>query len=428
MWLSVTESPPWDVYTPRQRRAFLLVLFLVGTSNNLDKNIISVLLEQIKAEFRASDTMLGLLSGISFALFYATFGIPAARWADRGDRKLVITVSLAIWSAMTVLCGFAGTFWQLVMARFGVGAGEAGAMPPAQSLLAHYYPPAERAKAIGILMMSSAAGYAVGLVLGGFIAQYYGWRAAFVVVGLAGMALAPLTHFVLKEPRRIPQFALRPESYESIFTTIGILLQKAAYRNIVGAIIVFFLMGYGVLVFVVSLMIRLYGLSIAQAGTIFGAISAIAAIVGNHVGGKFADKLVQRDIKLLPRMAGWTMISAVPIYELALAAPRIRIMVPLLLLSMAILNAVLPPLFAALHMVCGSKRRAMSVAVAYLFANLVGVGLGPVMTGYISDRLRVHWGAGEGLRYSLMMMMCVLVPAGRLMLRAARNFASDAEA
>jgi MFS family permease len=151
----------WDLYSGRQRSAYLLVLFLVGTSNYVDRNIIGVLLEPIKREFGVSDTMLGLLSGLSFALFYATLGIPVARWADRGDRRFIITISLTVWSLMTVLCGMAQNFWQLALARVGVGMGEAGAIPPAQSLIADYYPPDRRAKAIGIYMMCSMAGYVI---------------------------------------------------------------------------------------------------------------------------------------------------------------------------------------------------------------------------------------------------------------------------
>jgi predicted MFS family arabinose efflux permease len=215
---------PWDLYTRGRRKGFLFVLFLVGASSYVDKNIIGVLLEQIKAEFHVSDAMLGLLSGISFALFYATFGIPVARWADRGDRKRVITIALLIWSAMTALCGLASTFWQLVLARFGVGAGEAGAMPPAHSLLADYYPPTERAGAIGVFMMCSPVGYAIGLVLGGFIAQHYGWRTAFISVGLFGVLIAPLTWFVLQEPRHLPQFSVRNDNQEPMLVTMHTLL------------------------------------------------------------------------------------------------------------------------------------------------------------------------------------------------------------
>ena len=418
---------PWDLYTPRHRRALLFVLFLVSASNYIDRNIIGVLLEQIKTEFHASDTKLGALSGNSFALFYATLGIPVARWADRGDRKLVMTLSLSVWSLMTVLCGLSSTFWQLAAARFGVGAGEAGAIPPAQSLLADYFPPQERARAIGVFMMSSTVGYAVALVLGGWIAQTFGWRTAFMIVGLLGIALTPLTQLVLKEPRRVAQFKTRSENHESTRTAIRSLLGKAAYRNILGAIVGYFLMSYGALVFIVSFMIRAHGLNVAQAGATFGTISAVGAVIGNLGGGALADRLAARDIAWLGRVAGWGMILAMPLYELALLAPTIAVMAPLLLCSTVLLTGVVPPLFSALHVVCGSKRRAISVAVAFFFANLVGLGLGPIIAGSISDTLAGSFGPADGLRCALMIVTAVFLPAGWLMMRAARHLNADAE-
>lgn len=422
------RRPLWEFYEPHDRRRFLLILFLIGTSNFADKNIIGVLLEQIKIEFQVSDTSLGVLSGMAFAVVYATLGIPMARWADRGDRKFIITISLAIWSLMTGLCGLAGTFWQLVAARFGVGAGESGAIPPAQSLLADYYPPTQRAHAIGIFMMSATAGYTVALVLGGWIVQNYGWRAAFMVVALLGLAVAPLAHLVLKEPRRMQPFGLRSREQESVWTAIHVLFRKPAYRNILGAIICYFLMAYGGMVFIVSLMIRFHGLNVAQAGSTFGIISAIGALFGTFAGGALADRLATRDIAWLARVAGLGMVVAMPLYELALCAPTIRGMAPLLLLSTLLMWGVSPPMYSALHAVCGSKRRATAVAIAFFFSNLIGLGLGPVITGYLSDSLAVTYGSAEGLRYALMTVMIVFMPAGWFMLRAARFLKLDAEA
>jgi predicted MFS family arabinose efflux permease len=424
---ALKQQRPWELYTRRGRRGLLLVLFLVGTSNYIDKNVIGVVLEQIKAEFHVSDTLLGVLSGFSFALLYATLGLPVARWADGGDRKRVITLSLAVWSVMTVLCGLAGTFWQLAAARVGVGAGEAGAVPPAQSLLADYYPPAERAHAIGVFMMSSTAGYAIGLILGGVVAQSLGWRAAFILVGLAGMGLVPLTHFLLKEPRHVAQFAVRGARPEATFAALRALFAKPAFRNILGAIIVLWFMSYGALVFTVSFMIRVHGLKVAAAGATFGAISAIGAVIGNLGGGALADRLAARDLRWLARLAGWALILGLPFYELAFLSPNTAMMAPLLLLAMIVLTSVIPPLFAALHVVCGSGRRALAVATVFFFANLVGLGLGPVVTGAISDHLAVFYGTGDGLRYALMIVMAVLLPAGWLMLRAARYLKQDAE-
>lgn len=421
------QRQPWHLYSPRQRRAFLWVLFLIGASNYVDKNIIGVLLEPIKAEFQVSDTRLGLLSGISFALFYATLGIPVARWADRGDRRLIVTLSLSAWSAMTVICGLANSFWQLALARFGVGAGEAGAIPPAHSLLADYYAPTERAKAIGIFMMSATLGYVLALMLGGWISQNYGWRAAFITIGLLGLVLAPVAHLTLKEPRHTTLFAVRMAAEESLLSAIRALLAKRAYRNLLAGMVGYFVMAYGAMVFIVSFIIRVHELNVAQAGTLFGAISAIGAGIGNIGGGVLADRLAPQDPAWYGRLAGWGMVAALPLFELALVAPTIWAMAVLLLFSTMLMWGVVPPMFAALHFVCGSKRRAIAVALALFFANLIGLGLGPIIAGSLSDAFAASRGSAEGLRIALMVVMVVFIPAGWFMLRAARHLRADAE-
>ena len=418
---------PWELYARRERTIFLWMLFLVGTSSYVDKNVIGVVLEPIKAEFQVSDTMLGLLSGIAFALFYATAGIPVARWADRGDRKLAITLSLCAWSVMTVLCGLATTFWQLMVARFGVGTGEAGAIPPAQSLLADYYPPLERARAMGVFMMSAAGGYIIGLMLGGFIAQSHGWRAVFIIFGLAGLALAPLAHFILKEPRHTRQFALQADGGEPMVAAVRALFAKPAYRALLVSIVIFFLVSYGALVFVVSLIIRVHGVNVAQAGGIYGATVALGVVIGSVGGGALADRLAVRDIAWLARVAGWGLMATIPLYELAFCSPNIITMVPFLLLGAVVISSAIPPAFSAVHVVCGSKRRALAVALVLFFANLIGLGLGPVIAGALSDRFGAVYGSAEGLRYALMIVTIVLLPSSLLMLRAARYLKRDAE-
>ena len=421
------SARPWHLYTRARRATFLWVLFGVGVSNYVDKNVISVLLEQIKTEFQVSDSMLGLLSGISFALLYATLGIPVARWADRGDRTVIITLSLSIWSVMTIVCGFTSNFWQLVAARFGVGAGEAGAIPPAQSLIADYYSPSERGKAIGIFMMSGSAGYVLGLIVGGLIAEEYGWRVTFIVVGLAGFVLTPLTHLILKEPRRVPEFALRAASAESVISSVRALVAKPAYCNLLGGIVVYFLMCYGAFVFIVSFMIRVHGLSTAEAGVRFGAVSALGAIVGSIGGGHLADRLAARNIAWLARVSGLGLIAAIPLYELALWSPSVAMMTGFLFVASILQTAAVPAAFCAVHIVCGSRRRAFSMALVLFCANLLGLGLGPIVTGVLSDEFGSVYGSGEGLRYALMTVVIVLIPAGWLLLRAARHLERDAE-
>ncbi len=406
--------------------AFLLVLFLVGTSSYVDKNIIGVLLEQIKAEFQVSDTLLGVLSGASFALFYATLGIPIARWADYGDRKLIITLALSTWSVMTALCGAANSFWQLAAARFGVGAGEAGAIPPAQSLIADYFPPGERARAIGVFMTAASAGYAIGLVFGGRVAQHYGWRAAFIAVGLLSLVLVVLTRSVLKEPRSVVG-AVRPTGSEPLRVAAKALFAKPSYRSLAAALIIYFFWTYGVLVFIVSLLMRVHGLSVAQAGTLFGTVSAVGALIGCIGGGALADRLARRNISWLARLGAYGMIAAIPLYELALWSAHVGTMIPLLLLGTVVLNAAVPPAYSAVHAVCGSSRRALAIALLLFLANLLGLGLGPVAAGALSDAFGVLHGPGEGLRRSLMVLMSALLPAAWLLFRAARGLGEDAE-
>ena len=422
-----STAKSWDLYSGRQRGVFLLVLFLVGTSNYVDRNIIGVLLEPIKQEFGASDTMLGLLSGISFALFYATLGIPVARWADRGDRRFIITLSLTVWSLMTALCGMAQNFWQLALARVGVGMGEAGAIPPAQSLIADYYPPDGRSKAIGVYMMCSMAGYVLGLVAGGWIAQHYGWRAAFLIVGLPGLLLALTTRFLLAEPRHLPQFAIQAQDQEPVTATFRALVGKPSYRNIIGAMVLYFLMAYGALLFTASFMMRIHDLSVAEAGALFGGVSAAGAIVGNLGGGIITDHLAKRDIAWTARLPGWGLILALPLYEAAFIAPTVPLMAGALFLASIFLTGVVPPMFSALHVVCGSARRAMAVAIAFFFANLIGLGLGPVIAGSLSDWFAHSHGPADGLRYALMTVMLTFVPSGIFMLRAARTLGDDME-
>ncbi|MFV3074353.1 spinster family MFS transporter [Niveispirillum fermenti] len=421
-------AEPWRLYTPRQRNLFLFVLFLVGTSNYVDRNIVGVLLEPIKAEFGVSDAMLGLLSGLSFALFYATLGIPVARWADRGDRRFVITLALTVWSLMTVLCGMAQNFWQLAAARVGVGVGEAGAIPPAQSLIADYFPPDQRAKALGAYLMCSIAGYILGLVAGGWIAVHYGWRAAFIIVGLPGLALALVTRTVLREPR-LAGGTLRPPAGggESVMATFRILMRKPSYRNMIYSMTFYFLVSYGALIFLASFMVRVHQIDLATVGMIIGIQSAVGAVIGNLAGGALADKLAKRDPAWLARMPGWGLLLVAPFYQVAFLMPDMVSMLAVLSVTGIVLTGAVPSMFSALHVVCGSPRRAMAVALVFFFANLIGLGLGPVATGLISDMLAPSLGPAESLRYALIIILLALVPSGIFMLRAARHLNADAE-
>lgn len=414
-------------YSRPRRAAFLFVLFLIGTSNFADRNIIGVLLEPIRLEFHVRDTQLGLLSGLSFALFYATLGIPAALWADRGDRKRIITIALTLWSVMTALCGFAHTFWQLAAARVGVGVGEAGAIPAAQSLIADYYLPEQRGRAIGVFTTSSTAGYVLALVLGGWIAGHYGWRAAFLVIASLGLLIVPLSHLVLREPRRRRGAGAGVETGESLVAALRFLAVKPSYRLVLLGIVLYFFMAYGALVFTVPFMMRSHSYTVAQAGGLFGTIAAVGALIGSLGGGAISDRFAQRDVSAPARVAAYGMLCAWPACELALIASGRTLMAIWLTVALIAISAAVPAMFTTLHTVCGSKRRAMAVALAFFFANLLGLGIGPVITGFISDHLASVYGSADGLRYALMVVFGFFIPASWVMLLAVRYIRADAE-
>lgn len=328
---------------------------------------------------------------------------------------------------MTALCGLAQNFWQLVLARVGVGIGEAGAIPPSQSLLADYYPPQRRAKALGFLLMSSMVGYMLGLVLGGWVAQHYGWRMAFIVVGLPGLALAVLAGMVLHEPRTLPQYAVRHSDRIGISTSIRELLAKPAYRCILAAMTLYFIIAYGAVTFKASFLVRVHQMSIAEVGMLIGSTSVTGALVGNIAGGYLADRLANFDVRWFARIPAIGLLVLFPIYMgVFLVDDRIALIV-LLLVGSALLMGVVPPIFSAMHLVCGSRRRAMAVAVVGFCGNLIGLGLGPVFTGFMSDHFAVRLGEAEGLRQALLIVLVALLPSSYFMFRAQKNLLRDSE-
>ena len=420
----------WTLYPLRQRIGFLAVLSLVATSNFVDRNVLGILLQPIKAEFRVSDTWLGLLSGLCFALFYAALGIPIARIADRGNRTLIVTLSLVTWSVMCAAAGLAQNFWQLALARVGVGAGEAGAVPPAQSLIADYFPPAQRGRALAVFTLGSTAGYLLGFAGGGWIAQTYGWRMTFIAVGLPGLLLAALTALVLREPRRHAGFAVASAGApkrESLIETAQALLHKPAFLYVLGSIILYNFLANGALIFTTSFLVRVDGLTLARAGAIFGAVAAGAAVTGSLLGGTIADAAIRRDPRWLTRLCVAGLFLAWPLHLLAFWTANVTVTFVALFVAVVILSGVVPSQYAALHMVCGSVRRATSISIALLLVNLVGLGLGPIVTGALSDHFGASLGPAEGLRTALLIVLSVFVPSAGLMLLAQPHFAADCE-
>ena len=398
-------EPPWTMYSNRQRWTYLGILFLVATINYVDRNIISVLLEPIKHEFRVSDTMLGLLGGISFALFYATLGMPVAQWADRGNRKTIIMLAVAAWSVMTAFCGLAHTFLQLALSRVGVGVGESGAIPPANSLIADYFPPERRASAFAMFISASMAGYLLSFLVGGQIAAAYGWRMAFLAASVPGLALAVIVFFGLAEPRASPGRAVVAQR-ESFAYAVGRLWNKKSYRQLLAGLTLYFFVAYGANIFAPSFLMRVLHVPLQEVSLKFGIVAAVSSVIGTIGGGMAADRLSRRDIRWLVWMPAIASVFMYVAYTISFAMRSFSAFLLVNFFGSIFVAAGLPPVFSALQAICGSPRRAMAVAVCFFFGNLLGLGLGPLATGALSDALTMHYGA-DGLRYALIIVEAV---------------------
>lgn len=426
MHRDIAEQPAWQLYGQGQRWGFLAILFLVSLSNNADRTVMSVLLEPIKLEFDVSDAKMGLLSGFAFAAFYAVLGLPVARLADRKDRRLIITLALAAWSVMTMLCGVARTFPQLFLTRMGVGVGEVGAIPLSQSLIADYFPPAQRARALAIFISASTVGYLIAFGVGAHLAAAYGWRSAFIALGAPGLLLCLLTWVGLKEPRRLPGRAVREATNESLVNTCKALARKRSFVLLVVAMVLFYLVTNGAVSWFPAYMVRVLKLSLADTGVAFGLTGAVGSLTGTLCGGWLLDKLAVRDARWLGWLPSLLMIVTWPIYTLALLTDDFTLFLSMTLAAGITLGAAVPALFTLLHRICGSQRRALAVAIILFFANLLGGGFGPLITGAVSDVFTASMGS-VGLRYALLSTMAILVPAALTPIFIVRSLERDSE-
>jgi len=406
-----------------RRWLMLAILFLVGTSSATDRVVISVLLQPIKAEFGISDTWLGLLTGMSFALLYSVLGLPIARWADRGDRRLLITIALTVWSGMTVLCAAAANFWQLLIARIGVGAGEAGATPPAQALIVDYFPPAFRARAVAIFAASGTVGYLLGLVVGSQLVSHYGWRTTLVVLGLPGLILALLAYRLLEEPRKTHSAGRT----ESVRASLRSLTAKRSFVRLLAGHVIYNFAAYGSLLFIPLYLTRVLGVAVGKVGLYYGLTTAVAVLIGSIAGGWLCDALVRRDKRWIAWFPAAAFALAVIPDSLMFLSDDFSIFLGLSLLGGILLNAGLPAAFAAVHAVCGNARRATAIAVILFAGNLLGFGLGPTATGSLSDLLSAHFGV-DGLRYAVLIVILLTLPAGAVICSAAKTLSTDLEA
>jgi MFS family permease len=395
-------------------RHFLLVILLtIMAFNYVDRLALGLLLQDIKVDLALSDTQLGLLSGIAFALFYSVMGIPIARWADRGNRVTIITITTALWSVAVALCGMAGSFMHLLLIRVGVGVGEAGCVPPAHSLIGDYFSRSERPRAVGIYKLGIPLSGIIGYFAAGWLNELYGWRITFMLLGVPGVGLAALAWLTLREPRRyasgsaagmtLASRALPTSSsaHPSISEVCMTLWRTVSFRHLLLAYSVAYFFGAGIGQWTPSFFVRSYGLKSGELGAWFAAITGVSGLLGTYLGGALASRYAGNDERLQIRAMAAMYCLCVVIWICQYLAPGPYLAFALMGLGSLCGSMISGPLFAAIQTLVPAHMRAMSIALVLLFANLIGLGLGPLAAGALSDWF-APWAGAQSLRYALL--------------------------
>lgn len=415
------------------RGTLLTILMLILTFNQVDRIALGLVLENIKSDLQLTDTELGVLTGIAFAFFYAAMGIPIARWADRGNRVSIITITTAVWSVAVALCAAATNFPQLMAIRVAVAVGEAGCVPPAHSLIADYFSRAERPKAIARYMLGVPLSLAIGYFAAGWLNELYGWRVTFIALGMPGVLLAIVARRCLEEPRlnapmsghlhgnaREQGVSVDPPSFSTVFRALA---ANATFRHLLLCFSLWHLFGYGLQQWMPAFFIRSHGFETGELGTWFALIYGIGSSVGLYVGGEIAVRFAANDERrqLVACAISFLLFPAVMAYAFMTSSPYLAFAA----LSVASLGAMAQgPMFATIQSLVPPDMRAMAIALVYLFANLIGMGLGPLAAGALSDAL-TPWFATESLRYSLLILCPGYFWAAWHLWRASRSVASD---
>lgn len=421
-------------------RNYLLTLLLVILAfNYVDRLALGLLMQHIKIDLDLTDTQLGLMSGIAFTLFYAVMGVPLARWADRGNRRTIITVTTAIWSVAVALCGMAASFMQLLLIRIGVAVGEAGCIPPAHSLISQYFDRAERPRAIARYMMGNPLSLLIGYFLAGWLNEIYGWRMTFVLLSLPGLGLALLAWLTLREPRvedgklsaaaapppyphpqSLPPTPPPPPSIREVFVT---LWRNATFRQLLLGFSVAYFFGTGIGKWQPAFFVRSFGLESGPLGTWFAACGLVG-VVGMYLGGELASRYAARNERLQLQAIVFAFAASAAISAAIYLSTHYYMGFAFLALSFVVYNMTSGALFATIQSLVPSHMRAMAIAIVYFFANLIGLGLGPLASGALSDLLRPTFGE-DSLRYALLIMCPGYLWAAVHVWRASRTVARD---
>ncbi|MFT7651813.1 MAG: MFS family permease [Limisphaerales bacterium] len=405
------EEAAQKAYEKKSYRYYALaVLTLVYVFNFVDRQVIVILSEYIIEDLDLNLTQYGMLSGIAFAAIYCLFGIPIARIADKGNRRNVIAVSLTVWSLFTAACGSVQNFWQLFAARFGVGIGEAGGSPPAHSMVSDIFPANERATALSIYSLGVYGGILVGYIGGAYLVQWFDWRIAFIVVGLPGILLAVLLRLTVKEPPRgFAEVKERTTEETSFQDVLKLLWSRKAFRHLSFACALHAFVTYGVGNFMVIFLSRVHEMPTIEIGKLYGLVAGIGGLAGTFVGGWLSDRMANKTddanwyiwIPLISTIAAIPFAINTFLFMDTGTAATVSWLIPVFFGGFY-----LAPCIAMTHGMVGLRMRALSSAVLYFVLNLIGLGLGPILTGYAADLMTPEYGT-DAIRYAMTLTILV---------------------
>lgn len=396
-----------DTVSNRARRITLTLLTVTYFFSYMDRQILAILLEDIKADLLLNDTQLGLLSGLAFALFYATLGIPVAALADRMNRVNIISIALALWSGMTAACGFAQNFFHLLLARIGVGIGEAGSSPPSHSIIADLYPAEKRALALSIYSLGVTLGAAAGQIFGGNLTYFFDWRVAFIAIGLPGVILAIVVKLFATEPmRKAEPGAVEETKMPSIAAGFRSIFGNPAAVWLVAGVTLTSMIGYALTGWTPAYLIRSFGLNTLQVGNIVAPLLAIAGVASGLGSGWLANRLSERyGLKAQPLMVAGLKTIALPFLIWFYIADSAPLAVGVYFVAVLFQSCYLGPTFALIQTLAPLRMRAVWAAITLLVINLIGLGLGPTLVGVLSDIFTPTYGQ-ESLRQALFVIAC----------------------
>ena len=403
------------------------MLFLVYVLNFIDRSILNILAQPIKDDLGLHDWQIGLLGGIAFALFYTTFGIPIARLADTHNRRNIIAVCLAVWSAMTAVCGLAQNFWQLLLARVGVAVGEAGGSPPAHSMISDLFASDRRATALAIYALGIPVGTMIGNLAGGWINEALDWRTAFIIVGLPGVAMALVLRFTMQEPPRgfSEQVAAAKADAPPVMFVFAALWSRKSFRYMSLGAALHALVGYGVGPFIAPLFIRVHDMGTRDIGTALFWLG-FAGILGTVSGGYFADRLGKRDVRWYVWLPALATLISVPFSTAVYTWPDPIVAFWIAAVPGFLGSYYLGPTFSLTQGLVGLRMRALAAAILLFILNLIGMGLGPMIVGATSDLLNAYTDLGDhSVRWALVSVLIFNVLSTVFYLMAARDLRAD---